>query len=171
MSLSDKSLNFEIAKKKKITKKESFFNYQQNFVTLYKKIFPKSQDKTIEIEKLSKFFLYKKFFNPRTYNLSSLGRLKLNQKLGLNIPLQHTVLTAKDILFACFYLIECVQGTQNPTDIDDLKNRKIKPSGELIQAQFATGLFRFEKIIREKLILDEKLKINQEKTLSKNSRP
>jgi DNA-directed RNA polymerase beta subunit len=150
----------DLLKKKRKRKSQDEFNLfltqNQNFFELYNKLYPKSQESFIDFKKIGKHFLYKKFLNPRLYNLSTLGRARINQKLGLTIPIDHTVLTAKDILFACFYLIECQKGTQNPTDIDDLKNRKIRPSGELIQNQFAIGLFRFEKTVREKLILNEK---------------
>ena len=108
-----------------------------------------------ELEILAKEFLYRKFFNPRLYNLSLLGRRRINQTLGLNTPLNYTLLTPKDVLFACFYLIECQKGFRNPTDIDNLKNRKIRPAGELIQNQFAVGFFRFEKSVRENMILLE----------------
>jgi DNA-directed RNA polymerase subunit beta len=110
-----------------------------------------SQKETKTIENLGKLFLYTKFLNKRTYNLSRSGRVKLNKTLGLTIPLTHTVLTSQDVLFACFFLLDCIAGNQATSDIDDLKNRQLKPTGELIQNQFAIGLLRFEKRIREQL--------------------
>lgn len=134
----------------------TFSNKNQHFFELYQKLYPKSEENGTDFKKVAQTFLYKKFLNPRIYNLSKFGRQKLNQTLGLTIPLTHTTLTAKDILFACFYLMECQQGIQPTNDIDDLKNRKIRLAGELLQNQFAVGLFRFEKAVREKLLLNEK---------------
>lgn len=141
---------------KKLTHKNQnqltvFESQDQNLIDLYSKLDFKIEQRVVDKKKISKQFLYKKFLNPRVYNLSRLGRARINQKLGLTIALDHTILTAKDILFACFYLIQCQQGLQPLTDIDDLKNRKIRPVGELIQNQFSIGLFRFEKTILEKL--------------------
>ena len=98
-------------------------------------------------------FLFRKFQNLRTYDLSLLGRLRINKKLGLCIPPDHTVLTAQDVLVACLFLIDLLQGLVISDDIDDLRNRKIKPAGELIQIQLATGLIRLDKLIRERLEL------------------
>ena len=99
----------------------------------------------------SQKFLFRKFLNSRMYDLSTLGRSRINKKLGVSIPLKHTVLTAQDILFASLFLMDLLQGFISPDDIDDLKNRKIKPSGELIQVQLTAGLIRLDKTLRDKL--------------------
>jgi DNA-directed RNA polymerase subunit beta len=134
-------------------------NLDKNFDELVKKIYLKSklQDSNINTKEIGKKFLYEKFLNPRLYNLSKLGRLRINKKLGINISESHTLLTAKDILFSCFYLMQCLKGVEIPTDIDDLQNRQIRSSGKLIQIQLTTGILRFEKNIRDKLILNDKL--------------
>nr|YP_009367547.1 beta subunit of RNA polymerase [Pseudoneochloris marina]ARK14515.1 beta subunit of RNA polymerase [Pseudoneochloris marina] len=137
-------------RREKIEYAQTFINSEQNFLTFCEKLYPKKNNLELK-PKLGQKFLYRKFLNPRTYNLSKLGRLRINQKLGLQVSLDHTILTAQDILFACIYLIELVEGVGIPDDIDDLKNRKIKSSGELIQTQLATGLIRLEKSVREKL--------------------
>ncbi len=136
---------------------EKYLNNFQNYAYLYNELNYKFQENNFAFEKLGKKFIYKKFLNTRTYNLSQLGRLKINQTLGINIPWNYTNLTAKDILFACFYLIECFQGLQQTTDIDALENRKIKSSGELIQMQFMIGLLKFRKLVYEKFLLEESL--------------
>lgn len=120
---------------------------------------PVEQKETKTVENLGKLFLYTKFLNKRTYNLSQPGRVKLNKTLGLTIPLTHTVLTSQDVLFACFFLLDCIAGNQATSDIDDLKNRQLKPTGELIQNQFAIGLLRFEKRIREQLKAEESVEL------------
>ena len=102
-------------------------------------------------------FFVSKFFNKQTYNLSIAGRARLNQTLGLNIPLNHTLLTEHDILFTAFYLVECANGKKQVSDIDHLNNRKLKPVGELLQNQLAIGLERFEESFIDKINgMDEK---------------
>jgi len=158
VSLQKKKLLLDYNKKNEINS-NSYLNLDKNFDELVKKIYLKSklQDSNINIKEIGKKFLYEKFLNPRLYNLSKLGRLRINKKLGINISESHTLLTAKDILFSCFYLMQCLKGVEIPTDIDDLQNRQIRSSGKLIQIQLTTGILRFEKNIRDKLILNDKL--------------
>ena len=96
-------------------------------------------------------FLFRKFMNPRTYDLGSLGRMRLNKKLGLSISEKQLTLTRHDIFFALDYLINLKYGITSVDDIDHLKNRRVKASGELLQTQLSTGLIRLEKTIREKM--------------------
>ena len=99
----------------------------------------------------AEFFLFRKFQNPRTYDLSVLGRERINQKLGLTISEDHTLLTVYDIFFACVRLIDLLEGRVSADDIDDLTNRQIHSSGDLVQKQLANGLLRLEKSLRSKL--------------------
>ena len=96
-------------------------------------------------------FLFRKFMNPRTYDLGSLGRRRLNKKLGLSVSEKQLTLTRHDIFFALDYLINLKYGITSVDDIDHLKNRRVKASGELLQSQLNTGLIRLEKTIREKM--------------------
>ena len=96
-------------------------------------------------------FLFRKFMNPRTYDLGSLGRRRLNKKLGLSVSEKQLTLTRHDIFFALDYLINLKYGITSVDDIDHLKNRRVKASGELLQSQLSTGLIRLEKTIREKM--------------------
>lgn len=122
---------------------------------LCKQLFPSQkfyEEKPEFLEpKLAQKFLFRKFLNPRTYDLSLLGRSKINKKLGLSIAPDYTQLTGQDVLAACLFLMNLLQGLVLPDDIDDLANRKIKPSGDLLQIQITIGLIRLEKILREKL--------------------
>ena len=158
LSLQKKKLLLDYNKESKINS-NSYLNLDKNFDELVKKISLKSklQESNINVKEIGKKFLYEKFLNPRLYNLSKLGRSRINKKLGINISENYTLLTAKDILFSCFYLMQCLKGIEIPTDIDDLKNRQIRSSGKLIQIQLTTGILRFEKTIRDKLILNDKL--------------
>lgn len=96
-------------------------------------------------------WLYNKFMNPRAYDLGKQGRLAFNRKLDLNISSTQTTLTGLDLLYATDYLLKVEKGVFKIDDIDHLKNRRVRTSGELIQIQIAVGVVRLEKIIREKL--------------------
>ena len=94
-------------------------------------------------------FLFRKFMNPRTYNLGLVGRMRLNKKFGISE--KDLTLTRLDIFCAINYLINLKFGITSVDDIDNLKNRRVKASGELIQNQLNTGLIRLEKTIRDKM--------------------
>jgi DNA-directed RNA polymerase beta subunit len=110
----------------------------------------KSKIKTYLAEEGRKW-LYNKFMNPRSYNLGKQGRLSFNKKLGLNILPNQTTLTGLDVLYATDYLLKVEKGIFKIDDIDHLKNRRVRTSGELIQIQIGIGLVRLEKSIRENL--------------------
>nr|YP_009367782.1 beta subunit of RNA polymerase [Neodangemannia microcystis]ARK14782.1 beta subunit of RNA polymerase [Neodangemannia microcystis] len=100
---------------------------------------------------LGKSFLYRKFMNPRTYDLAILGRLRLNKKLNISVPLETTTLTAQDLLFITNALVSLQNGVGKVDDIDNLKNRRLRTAGELITNQFNIGLLRLEKLIQSQL--------------------
>lgn len=102
---------------------------------------------------LGRLWVFKKFMNPRSYDLGKTGRLALNKKLGLSLSVYQTTLTAQDLLAATNQLMKVANGSNGAfktDDIDHLKNRRVRTSGELIQSQFALGLLRLEKSIRLK---------------------
>nr|YP_009106417.1 beta subunit of RNA polymerase [Geminella minor]AIT95281.1 beta subunit of RNA polymerase [Geminella minor] len=123
---------------------------KEALITLYSKTHPK-KDKTEITANLGQKFLFRKFLNPKTYDLGVLGRLRLNNKLGISVPLNQYTLTPQDFLYATDYLIKLENGSGVIDDIDNLKNRRVRPSGELIQNQLSTGLIRLEKLIRDKM--------------------
>jgi len=86
--------------------------------------------------------------NPRSYDLGKQGRISFNQKLGLTIASDQLTLTGLDVLYATDYLIKVEKGIYNIDDIDHLKNRRVRTSGELIQIQIGVGLVRLEKFMR-----------------------
>jgi DNA-directed RNA polymerase subunit beta len=100
---------------------------------------------------LGRQLIFNKFMNPRTYDLSIQGRLSFNKKFNLSIAPYQTTLTPQDVLAATDYLLKVEDGSKKVDDIDHLKNRRVRTSGELIQIQFGTGLVRLEKMIREKM--------------------
>jgi len=95
------------------------------------------------------------FFNPERYDLSKVGRLKLNFKFGLEEPLDGQILTKRDILEVIRYLIDLKNGKGNIDDIDHLGNRRVRAVGELLENQYRIGLVRMERAIKERMSLQE----------------
>jgi len=95
------------------------------------------------------------FFNPERYDLSKVGRLKLNSKFGVEEPLDNQVLTKRDILETVRYLIELKNGKGQIDDIDHLGNRRVRAVGELLENQYRIGLVRMERAIKERMSLQE----------------
>ena len=98
------------------------------------------------------------FFNPERYDLSAVGRLKMNHKLApelKDIPLETQTLTKKDVLEVVRYLIELKNGKGSIDDIDHLGNRRVRAVGELLENQYRIGLVRMERAIKERMSLQE----------------
>jgi len=93
------------------------------------------------------------FFDPKRYDLSSVGRLKLNKRLGIDVSLETRVLTDKDIIEIVRYLFILRTGRGEVDDIDHLGNRRVKGSGELLENQLRIGLVRMERAVKEKMTL------------------
>jgi len=106
-------------------------------------------------EEVATEFFNNLFFTPEQYDLSEVGRLKLNHQLGLNHPLEQRTLTREDILEAVRRLIY-LKETQGPVDdIDNLGNRRVRAVGELLENQYRIGLVRMERAIKERMSLQE----------------
>src|SRR3954464_7732335 len=95
------------------------------------------------------------FFNAERYDLSKVGRLKLNYKFGVDEPLEQAVVTKKDILEVVRYLIDLKNGKGAIDDIDHLGNRRVRAVGELLENQYRIGLVRMERAIKERMSLQE----------------
>ncbi len=95
------------------------------------------------------------FFNAERYDLSRVGRHKLNHKLGLDVPLDQTTLTREDILQVVKYLIDLKNNKGVVDDIDHLGNRRVRAVGELLENQYRVGLDRMGKAIKERMSLSE----------------
>ena len=95
------------------------------------------------------------FFNPERYDLSKVGRLKLNFKFGLEEPLDGQILTKRDILEVIRYLVDLKNGKGVIDDIDHLGNRRVRAVGELLENQYRIGLVRMERAIKERMSLQE----------------
>jgi DNA-directed RNA polymerase subunit beta len=109
------------------------------------------------LESAQKLF-YNLFFNPERYDLSRVGRLKLNYKFyekDKGEPLDNVVLTKKDILETVRYLLNLRDGRGGVDDIDHLGNRRVRSVGELLENQYRIGLVRMERAIKERMSLQE----------------
>jgi DNA-directed RNA polymerase subunit beta len=95
------------------------------------------------------------FFNPDKYDLSPVGRLKLNHKLGMDVPLEQGTLRREDILAVVEYLLLLKNGTGSIDDIDHLGNRRVRTVGELVENQYRVGLLRMERAIKERMSLQD----------------
>jgi DNA-directed RNA polymerase subunit beta len=103
----------------------------------------------------AKTFLENLFFNAERYDLSRVGRLKINHRLKLDVPLDTRVLQKEDILEAVKYLIELKDGMGEVDDIDHLGNRRVRAVGELLENQYRIGLVRMERAIKERMSLQD----------------
>ena len=97
------------------------------------------------------------FFNPERYDLSKVGRLKLNYKFKIDEPLDNPVLTKRDILETVRYLIELRNGRGMIDDIDHLGNRRVRAVGELMENQYRIGLVRMERAIKERMSMSQEI--------------
>ena len=94
-------------------------------------------------------------FSSRRYDLSKVGRYKMNRRLKLNIPIEHRTLTKEDLVKVVARMIDINNGKIKPDDIDHLGNRRVKTVGELIQNQLRVGLLRMERVVRERMSIRE----------------
>ncbi|SHO80230.1 DNA-directed RNA polymerase beta subunit [hydrothermal vent metagenome] len=99
----------------------------------------------------AKLFLKQLFFDLERYDLTKVGRMKMNHKLGQDIPEYITVLTAEDIINTVKYLIKVKNGQGQIDDRDHLGNRRIRAIGELLGNKLHAGLIKMQKAIRDKM--------------------
>jgi DNA-directed RNA polymerase subunit beta len=137
----------------KITlEKDNTQSQEEALVEIYKRLRP-GEPPTIES---AKSLLEGLFFEPRRYDLGEVGRYKLNKRLKLD-PEKHNerCLTPEDLLavFGCF--LKLMRGEEKPDDIDHLGNRRLRCVGELLQNQFRIGLARMERVIRERMTIQD----------------
>jgi DNA-directed RNA polymerase subunit beta len=113
------------------------------------------------------------FFNPERYDLSTVGRLKLNHKFRLATQLEDAVLTKRDIIEVVRYLVALRDGRSELTvtgndgakavipvridDIDHLGNRRVRAVGELMENQYRIGLVRMERAVKERMSMSQEI--------------
>jgi DNA-directed RNA polymerase subunit beta len=129
--------------------KDSSTDVNDALVEMYKKIRP-GDPPTVDNARALMTAL---FFNPRRFDLSKVGRFKLNRRLGLGTDMNVRTLSNDDFIAIIRKLIELNNGTGEPDDIDHLGNRRVRAVGELLQNQFRMGLIRMERIIKERMTI------------------
>jgi DNA-directed RNA polymerase subunit beta len=99
----------------------------------------------------AKEFVKKLFFDPERYDLTKVGRMKMNHKLGVDVPEYVTVLTYEDVIKTVQYLVKVKSGHGHIDDRDHLGNRRIRAIGELLANELHSGLIKMQKAIRDKM--------------------
>ncbi len=91
------------------------------------------------------------FFSEKRYDLGEVGRYRINKKLNLDTDMDVRVLTREDIIEIIKYLVELINSKASVDDIDHLSNRRVRTVGEQLSNQFAIGLARMSRTIRERM--------------------
>lgn len=128
---------------------------EESLVEIYKKVRPGDP---ITIEG-AKQLLEGLFFDETKYDLSTVGRYRINQRLELEVDSKKTILTEADILACVEQIVLLLKGEGYTDDIDHLGNRRIRSVGEQLQKQFRIGLARLERLIREQMAVKANEKI------------
>jgi DNA-directed RNA polymerase subunit beta len=118
---------------------------------IYRKMRPSSPP----TQEVAEGFFDKLFFNLDTYDLSKVGRLKLNHRLNLAVPLEQRTLRKEDIMAVVKELVRLKSYESAVDDIDNLGNRRVRAVGELLENQYRIGLVRMERAIKERMSLQE----------------
>ena len=103
--------------------------------------------------KNAKQLIKRLFFDIKRYDLGMVGRFKINERLGLDIPLTARTLMPQDLMAATKYLIHLRHSGGTVDDIDHLGSRRVRTVGELLQNHCRVGLLRTERLIRERMTL------------------
>jgi DNA-directed RNA polymerase subunit beta len=142
--------------------KDTIVTKEEALKDIYRKLRPGEQ----VAAEAARLLLDNFYFNPKRYDLAKVGRYKINRKLGIELPLDSSVLTVDDIVATIKYLVALhegrptIEGTRegkkveirlDVDDIDHFGNRRIRAVGELIQNQVRTGLSRMERVVRERM--------------------
>src|SRR5688572_19449241 len=138
--------------------KDSTNTRQEALIEVYKKLRPGDPPTGDNAEKLVESL----FFNFRRYDLGRVGRYKVNKKLdpvaermGIDLPRDQRTISREDIAAIVGHLIELNNGLGQADDIDHLGNRRIRANGELIQNAFRVGLLRMERVVKERMTIQE----------------
>ena len=127
---------------------------EEALIDIYKRLRPGEPP----TEEAATLFFDRLFFNPDTYDLSEVGRLKINHRFGISIdetPLEHRTLTKKDIISVAQTIIKLKNGQGKVDDIDHLGNRRVRSVGELLENQYRIGFVRMERTVKERISLQD----------------
>jgi len=124
---------------------------QEALVEIYRRLRP-GDPVTVESAKV---LFENLFFNSTRYDLSEVGRIKINYKFNLDVPTDVTTLRKEDILLIVKHLTEIKMEKGSVDDIDNLGNRRVRGVGELLENQYRVGLIRMERAVREKMSMQD----------------
>ncbi|MCB0393301.1 MAG: DNA-directed RNA polymerase subunit beta [Bdellovibrionales bacterium] len=127
---------------------------EESLIDIYKRMRPGEPP----TQEASEGFFHRLFFDAETYDLSEVGRLKINHRFGFSFdqsPIDMRTLSKEDIMNVVKTLIELKNGRGQVDDIDHLGNRRIRSVGELLENQYRIGLVRMERAIRERMSLQD----------------
>lgn len=136
---------------KKTLDKDSTETTDDALVEVYKKLRPGDPASP----QGGRSILEARFFDEKKYDIGRVGRYKLNKKLNLNVAASQRTLSVQDIVASIEYLINLTYDEGTIDDIDHLGNRRIRSVGELLQNQFRVGLSRIERIVKERMTLQD----------------
>ena len=143
-------------------------NVDEGLVETYKRIRP-GDLATVES---AKSFIETMFFNPKRYDLGRVGRYKINQRLNLNVKStpENRVFRREDLIEVIREIIKLANTPgAEPDDTDNLKNRRIRAVGELVQNRIRVGLLRVERIVKDRMSVSEPSEISPASLV--NARP
>ncbi len=122
-------------------------------IELYKRLRP-GEPPTVES---AKNLINSLFFDPKRYDMAAVGRYKLNKKLKLDVDPAKRCLDNKDIVETVRYMLKIIDNHPDAyiDDIDHLGNRRLKTVGELLQNQFRIGLSRMERVVKERMTIQD----------------
>ena len=126
-------------------------NSDEAKLEIYRKMRPSSPP----TQEVANKFFNGLFFDISTFDLSSVGRLKLNYRLNVEESLEQRTLRKEDIIAAVKELIRLKNSEASVDDIDNLGNRRVRAVGELLENQYRIGLVRMERAIKERMSLQE----------------
>jgi len=124
---------------------------EEALTEIYRRLRPSSPP-TLEV---ATTFFNNLFFNSDTYDLSTVGRFKINSKLNLETDIEQRTLNKEDIMLSVRLLVRLKETQGQIDDIDHLGNRRVRTVGELVENQYRMGLVRMERAIRERMSLTE----------------
>ena len=128
-------------------KKDALRTHEEALIEIYRRLRP-GDPPTLDS---ARSLFENMFFNSQKYDFSRVGRLKLNTKLGSEVPLDERTLRPQDFYGVIRYLLKLRKNPTNVDDIDHLGNRRVRSVGELLENQFRIGLVRMERAIKEKM--------------------
>jgi len=143
-------------------------NYEEGLVETYKRIRPGD----LATAESAKSFIEAMFFNPKRYDLGRVGRYKVNQRLGMDVPNEpeYRILRKEDVVEIIREIIRLnVTPGAEADDTDSLKNRRIRAVGESIQGRVRVGLLRVERIVKDRMSISDPAEITPASLV--NSRP